>query len=204
MPAEVLPDAEDGPARVGRLSLRARESVVFEGPQVRVVTSGETAKRVTLNRPRLEELLRSALALSEQTPSYVWADGDSELVVHATRTRVALIPGTVLLGIPVECDQTGPAEVAVPFAIGRPDFPAGMVMSAPRRPDGPPAIVERWGAIVVAAAYRALLDVITAAAATAGVDRDGNALIPGAVTADERTLVVTPQARHAIDRGRLL
>jgi hypothetical protein len=72
------------------------------------VESGDTASRVTLSRPRLEELLRHALALSDQTPSYVWVDGDSELAVHAARARVALLPGTLLLGIRVECDQTGP------------------------------------------------------------------------------------------------
>lgn len=131
-------------------------------------------------------------------------DGDSELAVHAARARVALLPGTLLLGIRVECDQTGPAEVTVPFALGSGDLAAGMVMSAPRRPDGPAAVVDGWGPVLVAAAYRAVLDVVTAAAASAGVDRDGAALIPGAVTTDGKTLAILPQARHAIDRGRLL
>lgn len=187
-----------------RLATRIADLGVFEGARVRVVESGDAATRVSLSRPQLEALLRDALALSDHTPSYVWVDADSELAVHAARARVALLPGTLLLGLRLECDQTGPAEVTIPFALGRADLAAGMVMSTPRRPDGPAAIVDRWGPVLVAAAYRAVLDVVTAAAASAGVDRDGAALIPGAVTTDGKTLVVLPQARHAIDRGRLL
>ena len=199
----VVADAP-GPERVDRLMTRVAEAVVFQEGRVRVVESGDMAPRVSLSRPRLEELIRHALALSDETPSYVWVDGDSELALHAARARVALGTGTLLVGIRVECDQTGPAEVTVAFALGSKDLAAGMVMSAPRRPDGPAAIVDRWGPVLVAAAYRAVLDVVTAAAAAAGVDRDGAALIPGAVTTDGKTLAIAPQARHAIDRGRLL
>lgn len=200
----VLPDVSDGRERVERLAPHARAATVLEGPRVRIVNVGETAPRVSLKRTRLEELVRAALALSEKTPSYVWVDGDSELVLHTSRVRVALSVGVVILGIRVECDQTGPSEVTIAFAVGRQDLAAGMLMSAPSRPDGPAAVVDRWGAVLVAAAYRAVVDVITAAAATAGVDRDGRALIPGAVTTDGNSLFVVPQARHAIDRGRLL
>ena len=177
---------------------------MFRGDRVPVIDAGGTSAVVTLTRPRLEELLRSALALSDDTASHVWLEGDSELVLHAGRARVALAPGIVLVGIAVECDETGPAEVTVPFALGSKELAAGLVMSAPRRPDGPLVVVERWGSVIVAAAYRALLDVLTATAAAAGVDRDGDALIPGAVISDGRRLTITPQARHAIDRGRLL
>lgn len=148
--------------------------------------------------------MRAALALSDAVPSHVWVEADSELALHAARTRVALSPGILLVGIAVECDQSGPGEVTVPFALGSPELAAGLVMSAPQRPDGPAVVVERWGAVLVAAAYRALLDIVTAVAAAAGVDRDGRPLIPGAVTADARRLTITPQARHGIDRGRLL
>ena len=187
-----------------RLAPHVAVEVVFEGTRARVVASGDTAPPLSLTRAKLERLLRTALSLSEQTHSYVWVDGDCELAVHASRARVALAPGLLLVGIRVECDETGPAEVTVPFALGSAKLAAGMVMSAPRRPDGPAAVVERWGPVLLAAAYRAVLDVVTAAAASAGVDRDGQALIPGAVTSDGATLTVVPQARHAIDRGRLL
>jgi hypothetical protein len=190
--------------RLAHLAPRVEVAAVLAGPRVPIVDTGQTAQLVRLSRPRLEELLRAALALSEETPSYVWVEGDSELAVHAGRTRVALAPGTLLVAIRVECDQTGSVEVTVPFALGSEELAAGMVMSTPRRPAGPATVVDRWGAVLVAAAYRAVLDVLTAAAAVAGVDRDGQALIPGAAITDGRTLTVVPQARHAIDRGRLL
>jgi hypothetical protein len=199
----VLADAE-GSVRLAHLAPRVEVAAELEGPRAPIVDTGETAQLVRLSRPRLEELLRAALALSEETPSYVWVEGDSELAVHAGQTRVALAPGTLLVAIRVESDQTGSAEVTVPFALGSEELAAGMVMSTPRRPAGPAAVVDRWGVVLVAAAYRAVLDVLTAAAAVAGVDRDGQALIPGAATTDGRRLTVVPQARHAIDRGRLL
>ncbi len=181
-----------------------RAAVVFPSGRVPVLTSGGTAKTLGLSRPRLEELVRAALAVSDRTPSVVWVRGDSELAVHADRTRVALGKGTLVVGVRVECDQTGPAEVAVPFALGSDDLRSGLVMAVPARADGPPLVVEQWGAVIVAAVYRALLDVMSAVAASAGIDRDGMPLIPGAVSTDGATLTVVPQARHAVDRGRLL
>ncbi len=199
----VLPDVE-GAKRIPRLTAMADHAAIFEGRTVNVLEPAETAKPATLAEERLQDLVRAALALADDTPSFVWVDGDSELAIHADRTRVALGPGLVLVGLAVECDQTGPAEVTVPFALGSKDRAAGMIMSAPARADGPAAVVERWGAVLVAAAYRALLDVATGAAAAAGVDRDGGTLIPGAVESDGKKLTVLPQARHTLDRGRLL
>jgi hypothetical protein len=182
----------------------AASAAVFEGSTVRVLEPAATGRLASFSQRRLEDLVRAALALSKDTPSFAWVDGDSELAVHAERTRVALGPGVVLVGIAVECDQSGPAEITVAFALGSQERAAGMIMSAPQRPDGPAAVVDRWGGVLVAAAYRAVLDVATAAAAAAGVDRDGKMLIPAAVSSDGRRLVVVPQARHAVDRGRLL
>ena len=173
-------------------------------PRGEVLDTGETAPPVRLARAALETSLRQALALADDTPSYVWVDGDSELAVHAARTRVALSPGTLLLGLTVECDQTGRAEVTVPFALGSRDTDAGLVMATASRPYGDVGLVERWGDVLVAAAYRALLDVVTAAAASIGVDADGTYLLPGAVSTEGKALTIVPQARHAIDRGRLL
>lgn len=170
---------------------------------VAVLPAGGTAKELTLTRPRLEELLRAALAMADGTRSVVWVRGDSEIAVHTSRARVALGPGALVVGVRVETDQTGPAEISVPLALGSPALAAGLVMAAPTRPDGLPLLVEQWGEVVVAAVYRALLDVVTAAAATAGVDADGRPLLPGAVSSDGEMLRIVPQARHPIDRRPL-
>ena len=45
---------------------------MFRGDRVPVIDAGGTSAVVTLTRPRLEELLRSALALSDDTASHVW------------------------------------------------------------------------------------------------------------------------------------
>ena len=192
----------------GELSGAARASAAeanrFPSGEILVVPTGEIADDLTLSRADIESLLRAALAVSDDTPSVVWVRGDSELAVHTGRTRVAIGPGTLVVGVPVECDQTGPAEVAVPFALGSKSLNAGLLMAAPARPDGPPLLVEQWGAVLVAAVYRAVLDIVSATAATAGVDTDGTALLPGAVSSDGERLSVIPQARHAIDRQQLL
>jgi hypothetical protein len=210
---DVLEDVA-GPERLARLvplvhEIRASPGAPtaarrFESGEIIVVPTGEIAADQVLSRAAVETLLRAALAVSDDTPSVVWVRGDSELAVHTARTRVALGPGTLLVGVPVECDQTGSAEITVPLALGSKDLHAGLLMAAPTRPDGPPPLVEQWGAVLVAAVYRAVLDVLSAAAATAGVDIDGTALLPGAVSSDGERLTVVPQARHAIDRQQLL
>jgi hypothetical protein len=182
----------------------AAEAKRFESGEILVLPTGEIADDLTLSRASVETLLRAALAASDDTPSVVWVRGDSELAVHTARTRVALGPGVLLIGVPVECDQTGPAEVTVPFALGSKNLNAGLLMAAQPRPDGPALLVEQWGAVLTAAVYRAVLDVVSAAAATAGVDTDGTALLPGAVSTDGERLTIIPQARHAIDRQQLL
>lgn len=208
--AGVLADVEvtDRVRRLTPLAATAvaarRRGDVLELGEVVVLPASETATDLVLSRPRLEELLRAALALADDTPSVVWVRGDSEIAVHAARTRVALGPGTLVVGVRVETDQTGSAEIVVPFALGSPTLEAGLVMAVPTRADGPALLVEQWGDVIVAAVYRALLDAVTAAAATAGVDADGHALLPGAISTDGDVLVIVPQARHAIDRRRLL
>lgn len=209
MPSDALADV-DVAARVHRLTplattalRRSRPFQIFAPGDIPVIESSGITTDLTLTRPRLEELLRAALALSDDSPSVVWVRGDSELAVHAGRARVALGQGMLVVGVPVETDQTGPAEITVPLALGSSTLAAGLVMATPVRPDGPALLVEQWGDVIVAAVHRALLDLLTASTAAVGIDEDGQSLLPGAVATDGDTLVITPQARHAIDRRRL-
>lgn len=205
---DVLDDL-DGPQRVARLlphagqrTARTRGALLGE-PRVDVLAAGAVGKPLSLGVKALTALLRRALAVSDAAPSVVWVRGDDELAVHSATLRVALGSGSVVVGVGVECDETGPVEVVVPFALGSPELQAGLLMASPARPDGPALVVAEWGGVLVAAVYRALLDVVTAVAATAGVDEDGAPLLPGAVACDGRALTVIPQARHAIDRRAL-
>jgi hypothetical protein len=158
------------------------------------------APAITLKGEELEGLVRAALAGADGDPAVVLVDGDSELVVHLQRTRLAVRVGLVLVGLTVECDQTGRVEVVVPFAVGVPDRPAGLVAVTETRPRGPDVIVRRWGDALTALAWRALLDVATGISRHAGADLDAAPLVPGALLAEDGALAVVPQARHSFDR----
>jgi len=130
----------------------------------------------------------------------VWVDGDNELVIRPNKLRVAFDAGYALIGIAVFTEQTGEAEVVVPFALGDPKQPFGLVVATEPLPRGPALIVETWGDQLIAAAWDALLEVATATAAAAGIDDGHEPLLPAAVMADKLGLRVTPQARHGFDR----
>lgn len=86
--------------------------------------------------------------------------------------------GLIQLLLPVRCDQTGPANVTLVFAVGSPSAPAGLYAAASRRPDGSAAIVDAWGEALVAFSWHCLLDLVTGIAAATGKDQRGNLLVP--------------------------
>jgi hypothetical protein len=127
-------------------------------------------------------------------------DGDNELLVRPSKMRVVFRAGFVLVGIAVHTEQSGDAEVVVPFAVGARDQPLGLIVSTEAIPRGPAEIVEPWNEQLIAAAWDALLRVAASAAAAAGVDEDHLPLLPIAFVADDNGLTVTPQARHRFDQ----
>lgn len=143
----------------------------------------------------------------------VWRDGVDSLLVLVPQISVKPQLGVVQVIIPVACDQLavdgsdGTGTVVVELHVGTPDRPTGMLAATPQRPDGPPAVVERWGPALTAVAWRALLDAAGGVAAAAGVDTDGAPLVPVALVASGDGLAVLPQARQSIDRrlpGRVI
>jgi hypothetical protein len=89
----------------------------------------------------------------------VWHDGDSELLLRLDRvTLERREDGTILVHLPVFCEESGDAEVIVPFAVAR--RPGGALVAATDTvPHGPAAVVNRWGEPLVAAAWEALAEV---------------------------------------------
>jgi hypothetical protein len=130
----------------------------------------------------------------------VWAEHDRELLVLVTKIRVRVVPGVVAVTIPVRCEEIGDTEVHVTFAVGSPDRPAGLLLATEERPRGPQLVVDLWGEALVAFAWKLLLDVSAHVAFAAGDDKDGQRLVPAALTADKTGIVVLPQARHTFDR----
>ena len=169
---------------------------------------GEVAPDVTISPAQTQQQIQRTFASavagtvggSDPTPDVVWVDGDNELLVRPSKTRVVLRTGFVLIGISVNADQTGDVEIVVPFAVGAPNEPLGLIASTDAVPRGPDAIVTVWGDQLIAAAWDALLRFSAMTAGTAGVDEDHQPLLPMAIVADTNGLTVTPQARHTFDR----
>jgi hypothetical protein len=169
---------------------------------------GETAPDVVVSaadsHARLQRAFATAVAgtggTTDDLPDIVWVDGDNELLVRPSKMRVVFRTGFALVGITVYTQQTGDVEVVVPFALGTPDQPLGLIAATETTPRGPAAIVDAWGDPLIAAAWDALLRVARDTAAAAGVDDAHQPLAPIALAADRHGLTVTPQARHAFDR----
>jgi hypothetical protein len=118
---------------------------------------------------RLRTHLRAALApgVSDPPEALVWADAGDELVLHAGAARAECGDGVVVVVVPVATEQTGEAEVRVPFAVGGPGDRPGLVLAAETRAAGPRAVVDRWDGAIIAAAWDALVRLAVEATAPA-------------------------------------
>jgi hypothetical protein len=162
---------------------------------------GAVADAVEIEDGRFERLARAAVAPAEEARSMVWREADAEVVVHLDRTRVRARDGLVLIGLTLECDQTGVAEVVVPFAVGTDERAAGMVAATERKPRGPEVLVTRWGDAIIATAWRALVETADSIARERGSDLEGEPLRTGALSARSGQITVVPQARHVFERA---
>jgi hypothetical protein len=157
----------------------------------RPMAEGEVFKPVFIEAGRSAELLRVAArrAAGFFRPStrneVVWVEVD-----------VKLSTGLIRIGIPVRCDQTGPASIELLFAVGSPTQPAGLYAAAARRPNGPDIIVSTWGDALVAFAWQCVLDLVTGIAAATGKDQRGNLLVPVEIAVTGRGIEIVPMARH--------
>lgn len=156
---------------------------------------GRLGSPVLLNADVLQALVGVAVGAAEE-PRVVWQAAGSEVLVHLDATRAVTREGLLLINLVVEAEQTGRAEVVVPFAVGSIERPAGMVVLTEPKPRGPAVLVDRWGEAIVAAAWQVLLDIAGAAARASGGDVAGRQLRPGALVAGEEGLQVLPQAEH--------
>ena len=167
---------------------------------------GGAAAPVTVPAAAVEQLTIAALgaryaAIGQRPPAQViWQDADGEVLVHLDQTKVVMFPGLILVALTLEADETGKGQLVVPFAVGSPASPAGLLAATEQRPRGPDQLVDRWGESAIAAGWLALLDLAHGLALQRGVDTDGSRLIPGAIVCDGATLTVVPQARHQRDR----
>ena len=191
----------DGPAEVRIELLRQFRNGTYR-PSDRPLAPGETAPPVTLAPQVLGVLYGAALGrvlgVAAHDDEVIWSEGGDELAVSVREVAPRLDESTVVVVLSVRCDESGPAEVEVVFAVGAADRPAGMFVATEERPRGPAVVVDRWADALTAWAWSAILDLAQQVAATAGRDAAGDRLVAAAMTADKRGLSIVPFARHRL------
>src|SRR5262249_42154416 len=156
---------------------------------------------IPLDPKTAQALVRAALKPA-RADTILLQDGNNELLVEVAGITLSFGDGTVVVSIPVRCDQVRRAVVQVPFALGSSKRPAGLIAATESAPRGPLVVVEIWGEALTALAWQALLGVSSALARESGRDVDGAGLIPIALTATKDGLQILTMARHAFDRVR--
>lgn len=152
-----------------------------------------------------ETVLRGILHLvadipPKSPPTVVWVDGHDELLVLLDKTRLACTSGIATISLTVQCDQVREAQrVDIAFAVGSARRPSGLVMSTFDRVQGPAVITDTWSGALTAFAWEALVTMAQQLAAAQGKDASGKPLVPSAIAAEPDVLLVTSQARNALN-----
>lgn len=130
----------------------------------------------------------------------LWRSGDNELIVQTDKVKLSFEEGTLIVSIPVSCDQLKRAIVHVPFALGNTERDAGLVVATESVPRGPIKVISIWGEALTAYAWKSFLQVVSTLASESGEDLDGQGLIPFALSVNKNTLRVQTLSRHEFDR----
>lgn len=166
------------------------------------MAAGDVAQPIFTNHREAAELISVAAKRSAglfrptKRTEVVWVDGDSQLAVGLTGMEVTTENGLLTVLLPVRCDQTGPARVAVSFAVGTDQQPAGLFAATHRRPTGPPIVVEAWGENLVAYAWQCVLGLVSGVAGAVGKDTRGNVLVPAELTVNSDGIGIVAMGRH--------
>lgn len=163
--------------------------------------AGQVGPEIPIDPKAAVTLVQAALRPA-RGDTILLREGENELLVEVAKIDLRFGDGTVIVAIPVRCDQVRRAIVQVPFAIGSSKRRAGLIAATESAPRGPLVVIELWGEALIALAWQALLGVAAALAAESGRDVDGAGLIPVALTATEGGLQILTMARHPFDRIR--
>lgn len=159
---------------------------------------GELGPVRTLPAKDLSTLVRRVV--SQDAERTVWNYRGNEALVRLDSQRLALADGLILVALTLETDQTGEQELTCVFAVGSRQQPAGLLAVAEERPRGHPDLAATFAEAVTATCWRGLLLVVTAVAASAGLDADNDPLVPVALTATPDALLVHTIADHRLGR----
>lgn len=111
----------------------------------------------------------------------IWVERGDEVVVHLDSVQVRLLPGSLLVSIDMETDQTGRATLVAAFALGGAGDPAGLVAVTDDLPKGLGTLTARWGKILQSAIWASLLGFAVDAAAQQGGAPIGLAVSQGSL-----------------------
>ncbi|MEO6411896.1 MAG: hypothetical protein ABIO48_04855 [Pedococcus sp.] len=159
-------------------------------------------KNVTVKAAEATRLLRRVIRFvadvsADSSPIVVWEQEGSELWVDISTVALTCIPGVIRVAVKVGCDQlSAPAVITVPFGVGTPEAPTGLVMSSLSRLDGPEVVTGRWTPALTAFTWEAILELARRMCAELGKDASGLPLIPGSIAAGSQTLVLQPMSRN--------
>jgi hypothetical protein len=148
-PQPVIPDHLDGSAIAGYLTVRLAGTPADGSP-----------------------------APSATPAKVVWVDGGDEVLVHLDSISTMIAGQTVLVSIDLESDQTGRTPLIVAFALPT-SAEAGLVVATDEYPRGNGLLASRWGPVVQAAAWSAMLTLASDHALERGLAPRGLAVTGG-------------------------
>lgn len=194
-------------ARVGTAS--AMSAVLSDASVLKAIRGADRLrpgsvpkKDVTVKAAEATRMMRSIIRFvadvpADSSPVVVWEQEGSELWVDISTITLTCIQGVIRVSFRVGCDQLPePAVIMVPFGVGTPEAPTGLVMSSLSRLEGPEVVTDRWTAALTAFAWEAILELARRMCAELGKDAAGLPLIPGSLSAGSQTLVLQPMARN--------
>jgi len=88
----------------------------------------------------------------------IWEDGESDVIVHVDKLRLAIKPSLALFEVHLEADNVGLVTLVIPFKIGKSADTASLIISTEHLPRGNPLMAHRWGEIVQEHLWFALLE----------------------------------------------
>ena len=186
------PDIEQSCKRLFAKLRKECPELLPQGP----VRPGEEGPRISLDSESAGKLLRlAAYKVNRQRGRVVWRQAGNEL-------EIKVKAGFILVRIPVDCDQTGPAKITITFAVGSDDRPSGMIAATSAQPNGPPEIVEFWGDALIALAWGSIAELSQSLGFESGEDVYHSRLVPASLVAARDGLHLQTMARHQMDWKR--
>ncbi|AXX98594.1 hypothetical protein [Profundibacter amoris] len=165
------------------------------------ILPGKRGANLPVSAPTLGQLLRlAAIQQTENQERVIWDDGLNQLMVHVGRIRAVVNEGRIRVDIPVTADGLR-ETMQVPFAVGSPNRPSGMVMATSDRPVGNETVARIWGTALIALAHNALLSAIENLAGASGWDVRKQPLVPRAIIARNRSLTIESSAGFVFREG---